>query len=343
MLHVSQGSEAHVSPELTLELATTFSMYPNPRFSQEIFDLFIDALSEKRKVEWYLVNLDYSDMDRKRKRVEEEVARCLRSCALVCKSWYPRSVLHLWSHILVETEWDNYNDRTTKLWNALIVRPTLRRSIKHLDIHLCNSETDTNHLFLALFSFLPIVPSLRIQALQGAYGNIYGWSTYHGISRVTKRLYSSSILTTFFYQGERFPIDILNCMPRLRNISLAGHYSGLLIGNQSLPPQGGEKVPIRLRRAHFYHAEEVLVSLVDGAPQMFSEVEEFNVGRRLTPPAIDYPVSCSQHVKLLSLAKGSLRCVRQEVGNPFLCASDIFFQSYSCRLILYQTSKQCVG
>jgi len=319
-------------------------MYPNPRFSQEVFDLFIDTLAEQRSVEWCLLNRDYSDVDRSQKRFEEDIARCLRSCALVCKSWYFRSTRHLWSHLRVETQWDD--NRIGKLWNALIARPTLRQHIKHIDIHLCNEETDPRNLFIALCSFLPPVPSLRIQALEGYSGTSYEWSRYPYISRVTKRLYSSSILTSFFYQGEMFPIDILNNMPQsLRDISLFGDFEGLRLSNPSPSlsfAQSGKDILIRLKRTQFYNAEEVLVALVDGAPQMFSQVEEFNVVRRLTPPAIDYPVTCNQHVNLLSLAKDSLRCVRQEVGNPFLCASYIFL-SILFRLTLYQTSKQCVG
>ena len=295
----------------------TLSVAPMPLFSQEFFDSVIDALAEQRNGDWNLLN---ADMDQDRRERDEYIANSLRSCALVCKSWYSRSVRHIWSHVCIDNSCSKSHIHALLL--HLSSRWKLMEHIRHVDVHLSDEKADLSHPFLALCSLLPRVPSFRIQSLNDK-NPFYDWTQSH-ISRAFKAICRSYTLTTFFYQGKTFPLQILSQMPKLSNISLAGGRDGLLVSEGQLPVNRpfrdyAQSLEMRLVCARFLHAEAVLMALAESAPQIFSVLEEFHLARRSSPPASDYAQAESHHAKIFSLAKNSLRRISLEAGKPLVC------------------------
>jgi len=291
-------------------------------FSQEFFDSVIDSLAEQRDAEWHVLNADMR-LDRSRWEREREIADCLRSFSLVCKSWYSRSVRHVWSHLYIDSNWPA--SRIRALLDLLTTHPKLLLHIRRVDVHLFDAKVDSERPFLTLCSLLPLVPSFRIQSLNDQ-NPLYDWSQDRKISRAMDRFFCSSTLTTLFYQGKTFPLRILDFMPELHDLSLAGDIDGLLPLEGQRPQtrpfkDWAKRIEMRLICVRFIHAEAVLTAIVDSAPQIFSQLQEFHLARRTSPPASDYAHAEVNHAKIFSLAKNSLRRICLEAGKPLVCAS----------------------
>ena len=120
---------------------------PRPAIPTKVVERIIDTVAE-------LVNrLDWCEI--------EERNQSLRACALVARSWVPRSRRHLFCLVRLGSD-----RRTRQFLDSLALSPALGKYVETLQTWPRNNDEDTcGWIFKALSSLPPLLPHLRELAL----------------------------------------------------------------------------------------------------------------------------------------------------------------------------------
>ena len=275
--------------------------------SQEVFDLIIDAGASNRD--------------------------SLRIYALVSKSWYRRAAHHIWKRVKVRGDRPK---RVQKLFDILTDNLSLLGNIEGVELRGMEDSLE----FVALCLFLAPVPSLRIDVEVGEqflYGYFRGddhpcsrfiWER-EPLAMALRALYHSDMLTTLHCHGYCFPTGLLQYVPNLRDLSISKEEMSLHRlrlndpGLFGLPiDELGPPLSFRLRRAHFSNVDEIFAGLVTQAPQIFLELEEYELGGQIGSRFQEPGNSEASTAKVLSLARSTIRSVTIRDGCLFKCTTN---------------------
>ena len=122
---------------------------PRPIFPTEVFEHIIDMIAEVSN------RRDHDEL--------EERVHGLYACALVAWSWVPRSRIHLFRHVRLESDWG-----TTRFLNSLTRSPVLGKYVRFLIISAFDDtkESPCGWIFRAISILPPLLPHLHELALQ---------------------------------------------------------------------------------------------------------------------------------------------------------------------------------
>lgn len=202
-----------VPPLQPMVLSTDSSpLHRASKFPSEVCDQIIDAVADPR----YLRPLDY-----------ECDPSGLRRCALVCRSWLPRSRCRLYHHIRL------FEDLQTRQFiSTLSISPTLGRLVKELDIRQrfpADSSSWIHRVVIYLPPFLKDLKKLSLAYLPALHPTFPLLCSQFTSVQELKLGYLSHPVWSF-----REIVQIVNRFPRLRHLTLnccrwlkpAHHYGG---------------------------------------------------------------------------------------------------------------------
>jgi len=275
--------------------------YSSPRFSQEIFDLILfEALS------YYLPRWPDASAS-----LPPDYP-LLNKCALVSKAWNASVMKYRWATVAIHPQ---HTETNAKLLSCLSERPWLRKYIQHVEFFDIGNEAD----FHALCLFLAPVMSVKItdqsdKDLLGAFAFAPAHHVDDPLSRSISSFLHPTTLTALSFQGTTFYTGLLENTPNLRDLSISGLWSHeCYIGGRPFENLL-QPLSFRLRRAIFKNATDVISSLLDAAPLVFSELEELEIGDSLER----FPENRGEAyvAEVLTLAKDTIRRVVLGQGTP---------------------------
>ena len=258
---------------------TTTKLIMSPRFSQEIFDLFIDSVAQPQEIAamWPLLNV--RDLPTLLARIQSTTLDDLRACALVCQAWHSRTVKHLWSRVFVDAEMGDLNQELLRMFTA---RPHISAAVNFVNVRLswANDADNSDPCFLALCMVLAPVTAFRLQEPtlvdSDSDGEEYHWRGDLNVARAIHSFCHSERITTLYWEAPSFRLQLLQHMPNLRDISLSGDTEKMIESDVSHNRfrSIARTLSFRLRRAHFLNADDVLKFLVEYAAHILAELED---------------------------------------------------------------------
>ena len=156
-----------------------------------------------------IINMVSETTQQYRLREIEERNDSLRACALVARSWVPRSRLHLFRHITLDSDL-----RTRRFLNSLTLSPALEPYVESLQIGPDQNRGPCGWIYQALSALPSILPHLRV--LRFCYLPLLHPTCLVALSRFCS--VETLFLRGLFQQSLRETIQLINQFPGLRNL-----------------------------------------------------------------------------------------------------------------------------
>ena len=202
-------------------------------------------------------------------------------------------------------------------------KPKLLASIRHFALQFSTYVKARDMIkspdFVSFCKTLPPFPSFRLYLSDFDDETVFSPhfevmdDDDHPLGHILTSFCHSSILTSFAFEGQKFPFDILKSMPNLKDISFQSVYDCYTphIPNQ---PSSMQSLPFRLRRARFCSADPVFKVLMI-YEETLSEVKELEVlSGDLGESADDEDLAF-----LLSIPQGTLKSLSIELNDSLAC------------------------
>lgn len=244
-------------------------------------DVFTQSKAAKRlslELQFLVIDSanDIEGPDRKDKKL-------LMTCALVSQAWYRHSMRHLWRSIELSYEppprGESIAKTTTRAISLMALVTSNARPAKsiqsftlNLNVTYHKNAFDGNASLLALSTFLPQVPEFHLMMPDGNRqdGEI-AVRTFkdpeQNLSKIIDKFLGASILTTLHLSGSNILLDLLQQTPNLRHARFG-------VIDAISPPTVWRAFSFRLQSVEFIGADPILSTLLEKAPDVFTELEE---------------------------------------------------------------------
>ena len=258
----------------------------------EIIDVIIDDIAADMRSEargWLNGPMDHDISPQETPESQELITSrgVLKKCSLISKAWYFRAGKYIWRTITV----DGYNpDAVVGLVAFLAKRRDIVALIKHVDLRASwDDHPQANEWIGDLARILAPVTSLSLIYPPKRGKTYHRWDNslpHHPFLGTLMSPCALNNLTSLHYEGEIFPIMLLEHTPNLRDFSLQGPcnhdpneedtFTRIQAHLRAFDrPASQAKLSFRLERARFGKVDQrVLAEFVEHHPQVFSQLKE---------------------------------------------------------------------
>ena len=253
----------------------------------EIIDVIIEDIAADMRSEirgWLNGPIDHDISAPHTPKSEETITTraVLMKCSLISKAWYFRAGKYIWRTITVD---GRHSESVTGLVDFLAERPDIVTLIKHVDLraswddHALASECiDGLSRIISPVATISLIYSPKSEERYYRWDNSFKLPHHPFLSTLTLPSTLNN-LTSLHYEGEIFPIMLLEHTPNLRDLSLQGAMHSDVRKQSYLrafdKPVSDAKLSFRLDRAHFGKLDQkLLAELVKHHPKVFSQLKE---------------------------------------------------------------------